>query len=34
MRGPYRKRMVTQPPQFTNYKPGGIPRKFLESIEL
>ena len=34
MRGPYRKRMVNRPPAFTNYKPSGIPRKYLESIEL
>lgn len=34
MRGPYRKRMVLRPPQFTNYKPSGIPRKYLETVEL
>ena len=34
MRGPYRKRMVQRPPQFSNFKPSGVPRKFLESIQL
>jgi predicted DNA-binding protein (UPF0251 family) len=34
VRGPYRKRMVNRPPEYTNYKPSGIPRKYLKSIEL
>ena len=34
MRGPYRKRRVQRPPQFSNFKPSGIPRKYLDSIEL
>ncbi|WP_044281297.1 DUF134 domain-containing protein [Caldithrix abyssi] len=34
MRGPYRKRMIWQPPQFRNFKPSGIPRRALESIVL
>ena len=34
MRGPYRKRMIWQPPRFRNFKPSGIPRRALESIVL
>ena len=34
MRGPYRKRRIYRPPQFNNFKPSGVPRKFLESVEL
>ncbi len=34
MRGPYRKRRIQRPPQFRNFKPSGIPRKYLDSIEL
>ena len=34
MRGPYRKRMILQPPQFKNFKTGGIPSRFLKSIIL
>ncbi len=34
MRGPYRKRMIWQPPRFKNFKPSGIPRRALDSIVL
>lgn len=34
MRGPYRKRRIHRPPQFNNFKPAGVPRKFLESVIL
>jgi predicted DNA-binding protein (UPF0251 family) len=34
MREPYRKRRINLPPRFTNFKPSGVPRKFLETIEL
>ena len=34
MRGPYRKRRIHRPPQFNNFKPSGVPRKFLESVVL
>ncbi len=34
MRGPYRKRVILQPPQVKNFKPSGIPRRMLESITL
>ncbi len=34
MRGPYRKRMIWQPPRFRNFKPSGIPRRALDSVIL
>ncbi len=34
MRGPYRKRMILQPPQVKNFKPSGVPRRMLESVTL
>jgi len=34
MREPYRKRRINLPPRFTNFKPSGVPRKFLEVMEL
>ena len=34
MRGPYRKRRVQLPPNFQNFKPSGIPRKFLKALNL
>ena len=34
MRGPYRKRLINQPPNFKNFKPSGIPRKMLKSVKI
>jgi predicted DNA-binding protein (UPF0251 family) len=34
MKKPYRIRIIQQPPVFTNFKPSGIPRKFLKKAEL
>lgn len=34
MRGPYRKRRIEEPPRFNNFKPSGVPRRFLKKIEL
>ena len=34
MRGPYRKRLVQNIPNFKNFKPSGIPRKMLKKMEL
>lgn len=34
MRGPYRRRMVHTPPRFRNFKPSGIPSRFLQTVEL
>lgn len=34
MKKPYRTRKVNEPPRFTNFKPSGIPRKFLKKAEL
>ncbi len=34
MRGPYRKRLVNQPPNFKNFKPSGIPRKMLKAVTI
>lgn len=34
MRGPYRKRMILQPPQVKNFKPSGIPRRMLQTVIL
>ncbi len=34
MKKPYRTRKVNQPPLFTNFKPSGIPRKFLKKTEI
>jgi len=34
MRGPYRRRRVHLPPNFQNFKPSGVPRKFLKSVAL
>ena len=34
MRGPYRKRLVQNIPNFKNFKPSGIPRKILKKVEL
>lgn len=34
MRESYRKRRINLPPRYTNFKPSGVPRKFLESVEL
>ena len=34
MRGPYRKRRIHQPPNFQNFKPSGIPRKMLKSLNI
>lgn len=34
MPAPCRKRRIQQPPQFRNFKPCGIPAKFLQSVIL
>lgn len=34
MRGPYRKRMIQQPPNVQFFKPAGIPRKLLQTVTL
>lgn len=34
MRQSYRKRRIQDPPQFTNFKPSGIPRRLLDSVEM
>jgi uncharacterized protein len=34
LKQPYRTRKVNQPPQFTNFKPRGIPKKYLKRTEL
>ncbi len=34
MRGPYRKRMILQPPPIKNFKPSGVPQRVLETIIL
>ena len=34
MRGPYRKRLVQNIPNFKNFKPSGIPRKMLKKMEM
>jgi len=34
MRGPYRKRLVQNLPNFKNFKPSGVPRKMLTKIVL
>ena len=34
MRGPYRKRRVEMPPRFGHFKPAGVPKRFLERIDL
>lgn len=34
MPGPYRRRRIHQPPNFSNFKPSGIPRKMLKTVIL
>ena len=34
MREPYRKRRINVPPRFNNFKPSGVPRRFLKQIDL
>ncbi|MFC2093140.1 DUF134 domain-containing protein [Bacteroidota bacterium] len=34
MREPYRKRRINEPPRFNNFKPSGVPRRFLKQIDL
>ena len=34
MKQPYRTRIVNLPPQFTSFKPSGIPKRFLKKAEL
>ena len=34
MREPYRKRRINVPPRFNNFKPSGVPRRFLKVIDL
>ncbi len=34
MRGPYRKRLIHQPPNFKNFKPSGITRKMLKTLNI
>jgi len=34
MREPYRKRRINVPPRFNNFKPSGVPRRFLKKIDL
>ncbi len=34
MRGPYRKRMILQPPQVKSFKPSGIPQRALQNIVM
>lgn len=34
LKQPYRTRKVDQPPQFTTFKPRGIPQKYLKKTEL
>ncbi len=34
MRKPYRKRTVNKPPRFSNFKPSGVPRRYLQSVTL
>ena len=34
MRGPYRKRLIHQPPYFKNFKPSGITRKMLKTLRI
>jgi predicted DNA-binding protein (UPF0251 family) len=34
VRGPYRKRRVSEPPQFSRFKPAGVPSRKLKSVIL
>ncbi|UCG51440.1 MAG: DUF134 domain-containing protein [Candidatus Latescibacterota bacterium] len=34
MRGSYRKRRIQLPPRFGHFKPAGVPKRFLEKIDL
>lgn len=34
MRGPYRKRMILQPPHIKSFKPSGVPQRALQTIVL
>lgn len=34
MKQPYRRRRISEPPKFLNFKPSGIPRSMLKKIEL
>ncbi len=34
MRGPYRKRMILQPPPIKSFKPSGVPQRALETVIL
>ncbi|MBL7128668.1 MAG: DUF134 domain-containing protein [Ignavibacteria bacterium] len=34
MREPYRKRRINVPPRFNNFKPSGVPRRFLKQIDI
>lgn len=34
MRGPYRKRRIELPPRFGHFKPAGMPKRFLQRVDL